>query len=158
MASKNADSVKKEYEKLSKKHSLPSFKEMDREFQIRSAECTDFLLCEIREAMFEKIRDLTDFLERVLSPDAELIGMYESKALPESQKLELYSVFKRMMKYRRQALAANIENSEARNVAFIKDFFKEWLLLKGKIVESVSSLEHSWEVESEGDEKLGYFG
>ena len=150
--------VKTEYKKLAKKHSLPKYSEMDREFQIRNIEYPDFLISEIREVMFDRIRTLTDFLERVISPDAELVGMYESKALTESQKRELYAAFKRLMKYRRQALAANIENSEQKDASFIKDFFKEWIPLKTKIVKSVKKLEKSWETESETDEKIGYFG
>ena len=47
------DKLKKEYEKLRKKHNLPSFNELNKDFSIeRVCEIeTDFLLKEVRKSM-----------------------------------------------------------------------------------------------------------
>ena len=146
------------YEKFARKYRLPEFGELDREFQISNIEKTDFILSEIRENMVDKLETFTDFLSDLLQPDTTVVGMYESRVFPEPKKKEIYAIFKRLMKYKRQSLAAHIENSDRRNADFIREFFGEWAELKPKLLSAVDEVEKSWETESEETEKLGYFG
>ena len=62
--------LKKEYEKLRKKHNLPSFNELNKDFSIeRVCEIeTEFLLREIRKYMSDKIFNYLRFVELILNP------------------------------------------------------------------------------------------
>ena len=150
--------VKSEYESLARKHDLPRFDDISREVRLNDVEDSKLLLPEIREILFDKLRVCTDFLSELLQPDANLIGMYESKVFSESEKKDVYALFKRLMKYRRRALAAHIDDSDDRDAEFVREFWKEWLELKPKLLGSIEQIEMLWESDSEETEKLGYFG
>ena len=150
--------VKSAYESLAKKHDLPLFDDISREVRLNEIEDVNLLLPEIRELLFDKLRVCTDFLSELLQPDANLIGMYESKVFSESEKKDVYALFRRLMKYRRRALAAHIEDSDDTDAKFVGAFWKEWRDLKPKLLGSIGKIEKSWESDSEETEKLGYFG
>ena len=61
---------KKKYAKLEKKHNLPSFNQMNRDFQIEKlAEVeTDYLIREIRKFSGEKFFNYFRFIESLLNP------------------------------------------------------------------------------------------
>ena len=64
------ENLKKDYEKIQRKHGLPSFQELNEDFQIEKvAEVeTDFLVREIRKFMADKFSNYLRFIEAVLQP------------------------------------------------------------------------------------------
>ena len=60
--------LKKNYSEIGKKHKLPSFEEMNKEFQIEKVaeDETDFLLRDIRKAVGDKLANYMKFAEAVL--------------------------------------------------------------------------------------------
>ena len=62
--------LKKEYEKLQKKHNLPGFKEMNEDFYIEKiAEIdTELLLTAIRRWIWEKFSNYMRLLEGIINP------------------------------------------------------------------------------------------
>lgn len=152
-----ADDLKKSFEQLSKKHKLPKFSELE-EFQISTIEETNFLLQEIRGKIAEKIHDSTDFLTEILNPDTNITNMYESRIFSESEKKDIYELFKRLMFWRRASFQSSISNNDNSTAEFITSFFGEWKSLKTQLVEVIVKVKESWETESEQTEKLGYFG
>jgi len=152
-----ADTTKKQYEDLRKKYKLPKFDELE-EFEIMSLEDTDFLLSDIREKIFDRLRNSTDFLADIIHPDTNITNMYESRTFDDNQKKDVFNVFKRLMFWRRNAFEVSIVNTDKANAEFISSFHAEWKDLKTKLTEIIGKVKHSWETESEKTEKLGYFG
>jgi len=150
--------VKKEYLQLAKKHSLPDFEDVNKQFQISDIEKSDFLLSDVRERVVDKISYYADFIADVLQPDTNLTNMYESRIFSEKEKNDIFKTFRRLMFWKREGLEISISNDDSRTAQFITNFLKEWTDLKPKLSEIVKKVRDSWESESEKPEKLGYFG
>ncbi len=152
-----ASGIKERYETLRKKLDLPTFEELE-EFEVGSIEECSYLLPEIRRRLIDKAHDSMDFLSDVFQPDASLTNMYESRAFGEEEKKAAFNAFRRLMFWKRAALKASIANDDKANVEFIKGFVSEWKELKSTLSAIVDKVRVSWEMDSEQDEKLGYFG
>jgi len=63
------DTLKENYEKLSKKYKLPKFEDMDQEFELRKIDEQVFLFKEIRRNMLHKLQNIMSYLE----PSLEII-------------------------------------------------------------------------------------
>ena len=103
--------IEQEYNNLSKKYSLPAFKEIDKEFEISSLEDTSFLLRNTLRKISEKLEFYTNMLNDLLQPDtSSLSSMHEISFFTEEEKNDIYQIFKQLMRLNRnitgfQALA-----------------------------------------------------
>jgi hypothetical protein len=150
--------LKQKYEPLQKKFSLPSYEQLDRDFEIGCIEADDFPLREIRKKIEEKLKTARAMLEEVLQPDANLAGIYESRAFSEDEKKALFELYRKIMAQERQCMSLFITNDEATDAGFIKSFCAEWEQLKKKLASAADKLRDYWVNEKEVHEKLGYFG
>ena len=98
--------VSKEYDKLAVKHKLPSFKALT-EFDVESIESDANILSSVRHKIADRLHDCTDFVSDLLQPDTNLVTMYESEAIPEDEKPEVYNLFRRLMYWRRASFEAS---------------------------------------------------
>jgi len=74
--------IKKEYEKLRKKHNLPSYDKINNDFELDSLQnlSEDLFLRLIRRRMNEKIIFFCRILEEILHPNASsIISLHETK-------------------------------------------------------------------------------
>lgn len=150
--------IKKEYEKLKKKFSLPNYDEVNNELEISSIETEDFLLRQIRRKISERIDSIIDPLGSLLQPSAEsMIDMHECKFFDDKDKKKMIDIYKKLMILSRQALEADIEHDDNADAVLIKDFFKEWNILKKDVVAFMKKMKLCWEKETEIEEKLEYF-
>ena len=64
------EDLKKDYEKLKSKYALPSFKELNEEFDIEKAaeQETECLIREVRKLIMEKVIAYLRFIEMLLNP------------------------------------------------------------------------------------------
>ena len=93
--------IKKEYSKIQKKHSLPSFEEMNKEFQIEKiAELeTEHLIREVRRYMAEKFSHYMRFVEVVLNPTNVPMFIFSIvKAITQEERNKLVNVYKKLSK------------------------------------------------------------
>jgi hypothetical protein len=150
--------LKDKYGLLQKKFGLPAFEQLDKEFEIACIESEDFPLREIRKKIGEKTKSGRTMLEEVLQPEANLAGIYESRAFSEAEKNKLFELYKKVMSWERKGVELAMRNDEAQDIAFIKTFFSEWPQLKEKLAAAALKLRDYWENEKEEHEKLGYFG
>ncbi|MFH1182108.1 MAG: hypothetical protein V1702_04075 [Candidatus Woesearchaeota archaeon] len=150
--------LKAKYEPLQKKYNLPSFEQLDREFEISCIESEDSPLREIRKKIDEKIKAMRTLLEEVLQPETNLAGIYESRAFSEDEKKTLFELYRKIMSKERKCVELLIRNDEQADAAFIKSFSAEWETLKKELAKAADKLRDYWENEKEVHEKLGYFG
>ena len=151
--------VEKEYIKLSKKYNLPNFKEINEEFEIGDLENASFLLRNILRKIAEKLEFYSTLINDVMQPDtSSLSGMHETRFLSESDKNNMYALFKKIMKSYRNIIKLVLENNEKNQAEFIRNFFSEWFEIKKQLINYLGKMKDSWEKETTVKEDLEYFG
>jgi len=147
------------YRELNKKHKLPSFSEMDNEFEISLVDTERFLLRGVIQRMTDKIEYHLALIDSILSPEASSISsIHECKYFNDEQKDELYILYKKLMDYNRRSVEISITRDEKEEAAFVRDFFAEWKKLKKEILHSVTIMRQSWNKETTTKQDLRYLG
>lgn len=151
--------IEKEYNNLSKKFKLPKFKEMDKEFEISTLESTSFLAKNILRKIVEKLEFYSDLIDRVIHPDpSSLNNISEIKAFSDSEKNNMYILYKKLMKSNRNIIELILDNDEKKQTEFLNKFLNEWLNIKIDLKNYISKMKESWEKETTIEQDLGYFG
>jgi hypothetical protein len=132
MAAKN--DIKTTYAQLAKKHQLPSFDDLNKDFDIDVIEAgTKHLAKEIAKKVFERVELFKKILETALQPDVSILSMQESEYLTENDHEIIADVLRRLMKLDRTLLIAELENDDRLYVGFIKDSYAEWPRIKREL-------------------------
>ncbi|MBD3354707.1 hypothetical protein GF361_01835 [Candidatus Woesearchaeota archaeon] len=151
--------MQKKYEKLKKKYRLPSFDDINNEFEISSIDNDDFLLREIRRKISEKIEAYTKFLEeQALQPSTDVANMYEFKVFDDEERREIFNIYKRLMFFSRFSIEAGLYENDEKTAEFIKSVLDEWKEIKKKIMKFIVKVKKSWMEEKDIKEDLGYMG
>jgi len=152
--------IKEEYNKLKDKYKLPSFDNIDGEFELLVLEKKGFVLRLVRRRMNEKAIFFCNIIERILYPNPQFIPlMHESKFL-DSKKDDLFKLYKKLMSYERRSVDLDVRSSKEKEDAdFIKDLFKDWNEFKEKLTDVTGGLSKFWLTEyKEKKEGEAYFG
>ncbi|MBI4440027.1 hypothetical protein HY638_03575 [Candidatus Woesearchaeota archaeon] len=151
--------IEEEYDKLKRKHGLPEFKAMDRDFEVSAIEKTGFLLREINANMMEKLEFVIGILSELIQPDTNnLASMHEFRMFDDDGKKELYDFYGSLMTLHRKGLSASISGEEKGEVEFLKEFHSEWKGIKSKMAGIVGKMGESWEDDTVSKTELGYLG
>lgn len=152
--------LKKEYEKLRKKYSLPGFEKLNKDFEIERLQEreTETLSREIRRCMVEKNSAYLRFIEMFMNPsNAPLFLLALVKSLDSKERKLLEELYTELGKFEVKNIALDNEYDEKKDSEFIKKFYKEWQGIKGKFGKILSAIEEAWDKKSEKKEK-GYLG
>ncbi len=148
----------KEYETLRSKHGFPALVDLLKVTDIDPADETATPLKDITEKLLEKLDDVQKILEIILEPDAKFTDLTESKEFSDKDKIELDAIFRKTMILKRLAMMALFESSDESKVAFIKQFFEEWPVVKAAVLETLGKMKESWTKEVKYDKEVGYLG
>ena len=156
------DKLKKEYEKLRKKHNLPSFNELNKDFSIeRVCEIeTDFLLKEVRKSMADKIFDYLRFVETLLHPiNAPMFYFSILKTLNNEDKKILGETYKELVESEIDFLEVDLEYSEEQEAKAIKKSYEKWQNVKKNLLRIINTVKKNWGSKFEpSSNNKGYFG
>lgn len=151
--------IKKKYDELKKKYSLPSFEEIDKEFEISKIEEDEpFLLHEAMKKVCEKIEAMHGILDKVLQPEAHIADMHECNTFSDDEKEKLYDLYKRLMWINRFAVENSMDNDDKKSAEFINTMWKRWAAVKKEFSTAVRKMKESWEKDSIYKEDLKYLG
>jgi hypothetical protein len=151
--------IQEKYQKLVKQHRLPRYEDLDGEFEIRNLDDDAFLLNEILRRFIERLEFYAGILNDLMQPEASsMSSMHETRFFTDSEKNEMYGLFKRIMKAQRSALEHLVKHDEARQAVFVSTFFDGWKGMKGEILGIISKIKDSWDKETTIEEDVGYFG
>lgn len=156
----NLEKIKKEYEKYRKKYSLPSFEDMNKDFDIEKLQEkeTDFILKEIRRAMSDRSVSYLRFVEMFQNPSqAPMFFLALVKNLDNMDKNILNELYLELGRFEIIAIGLDNDCDEKKDAEFINNFYKKWQNVKKNFGKIVDSLEKSWEVKSDKRDK-GYLG
>jgi len=152
--------LKKAYERLRQKHKLPSFEEMNKDFEIEKLQEreTETLSREIRRAMMDKNVAYLKFTEMFVNPSqAPMFFLALIKSLDSDDKKLVEGLYMDLGKYEIMSISLDNEYDEKKDADFIKKFFKEWQSIKKKFGKIMDGVEACWEkeVEKKGRDYLG---
>lgn len=126
--------LKTSYAALAKKHGLPPFDDLNRDFDIDVIDAgTKHLAKEVAKKVFERIELFKKILETALQPDVSLLSMQEAEYLTENDQEIIADVLRRLMKLDRMLLIGELENDDALYAGFIKDSSAEWPRIKKEL-------------------------
>lgn len=152
--------LKQEYSVIEKKHKLPGFYEMNKEFDIEKLQEkeTDFLLREVRRAMIEKNAAYLRFVEMFQNPsNAPMFFLALVRNLGNSSKKILDEMYLALGKFEIRSIALDNEYNEEKEAEFVKELFREWQEIKRRFSQLSKDLNDSWERKAEKRDK-GYLG
>src|SRR3989344_4145565 len=157
-ANMSLQELKKQYEKLKKKYNLPTFSELNEDFEIEKLQerDTDTLSREIRRAMADRNLVYLRFVEMFQNPSqAPMFFLALVKGFDLDNKQLLDELYLDLGKFELKSIGLDNEYDEKKDVEFIKKFYKEWQQVKEKFGKFLKALEKSWEKKVEKKEK-GY--
>lgn len=150
--------LKEDYKKIQKAHSLPSFEELNEDFQIEKIEETDNLEREVRKFMAEKFSNYMRFIEAILQPaNAPMFVFAIIKTLHTEDKKRLSDVYEKLAKIEIQVIGLDAEFEKKKEIEFIKENFKLWQVLKKDFIKLVEEIKKNWDNKTEAKGK-DYFG
>jgi len=154
------EELKKDYEKLRGKYSLPSFRELNEEFDIEKAEEheTECLLREIRKLVMEKTIAYLRLIEMLLNPsNAPMFFFVLVKGLTSQDKRLLEKLYDKLGSFEIEILELDCDYSEKKEAEFIKKLVGEWPSVKEDMLKLTEILRRNWNQKSSKSER-GYFG
>ena len=157
---KTLEEFKVEYNKIQKKHSLPSFDELNKDFfieKLHESE-TDFLIREVRKMVAERIYNSLRVIETFLNPsNAPMFVFSMVKTFTEKEKKMLTDIYKELARNEVELIKLDLEYSEEKEAAFINNSFKIWKKASKELLEVIKTVEKNWDNKTESSGK-GYFG
>ena len=139
---------KQEYEKLIKKYNLPSYENLDEEFELLYiAEICEISrpLSFVRRRINDKIGWVCNMLQSILQPNpSSLVSMQESAMFSKEQKEECQQLLKELMYVNRLSVYLDIDIEEKKNAEYIKTTFTLWKKMKPQISAIAQTLYQGW--------------
>ncbi|MBI4116527.1 hypothetical protein HY449_02165 [Candidatus Pacearchaeota archaeon] len=154
------ENLKKEYSRIQKKYSLPSFEKLNEDFGIEKASEseTEIPIREIRKQISEKIYNYLRLIETLINPvNAPMSILSVVKTLNSEDRDKLAEVYKKFVKSELQLVLTDIEFSEERETEFIKNAYKTWQEAKKEMIDVLSKVEKNLENKTEANGRK-YFG
>ncbi len=154
------EDLKKDYKKIQEKYNLPSFVELNKDFNIeRIADTqTDFLLREVRKFMADKFSNYLKFIEALLNPtNAPMFVFSIVKLISNQEKDRLTEIYKKLAQIEVDIIELDIEFIEDKEAEFIKNSYKTWQEIKVDLLKVIKIIKENWNNKSEVNGKQ-YFG
>lgn len=152
--------LKKNFEEIRKKHNLPSFEQLNEDFNIeKAAEFEgELFIREIRKFIGDKIYNYMRFVEGLVNPvNVSMFAFSMVKAMKPEDKKVLEEIYKKLMKIELKLVRLDIEFSEKEEVEFIIDTYKEWQDMKKNTLRILDSIKNNLDSKTDNNSK-NYFG
>ncbi|MAG02727.1 hypothetical protein CMI42_05300 [Candidatus Pacearchaeota archaeon] len=120
------EELKLDYQELSKKHKLPDFTELNKQFDIEDVQLdTEFLLRKIRRIITEKITNYIRFVELLLNPSSAPMFFFNIiKKLETTDKTALSKIYEKLSSLEVQTISLDLDYNEEKEVLFINKAFE----------------------------------
>lgn len=150
--------LKKDYSVFEKKYKLPSFEELNRNFEIEKIERqSDILLRIIRAIMMDKIIAIQRFIESILNPaNAPRILYKYIKSVSQEETKNLEQVYEKFALLTLKVLSLDVEYNESAEAKMINEIYKTWQDTKDNLNKIIESVQNPKEQQSKREKS--YFG
>jgi hypothetical protein len=153
-----ASKLRTAFAALQNKHGIPSWDDLDSEFEIETSDEPSNPLRHVRRKICETLEGYVKVLEDLLHPESAISALYELKDLSEEAKDQVFSIYKRLMMLLRYGLETGLERSDSKEAEFISKAYKDWTAVKPDFLALASTLKSSWENDKDTKERQEYFG
>lgn len=150
--------LKSGYEKLAKKYKLPSFSELNRDFEIEKLDKdTELLLRTIRKFMMEKTVNSINFLEMLINP-VNMPRMYMPyvRTMDTEDRKIIDKIYGRLAQLTLESLQLEVHSQEEAEAELIKKSFATWKELKQDFSRIITNIRNPREFVSK--KERSYFG
>lgn len=156
MVERSLADLKREYGVYAKKYKLPSFEEINRDFEIERAyeRETDFPLREIRKVIMDKVLGYLRFIEMLLNPTGAplfFFGLMKSVGMDDRKTIE--QIYTRLGEFEIDVIELDNSYSDGGEAKFLSKVFKEWQLVKADMSGIIGSLRRGWNQKTERKDK-----
>lgn len=151
--------LKQEYEKIRKKYNLPSFKQLNEDFDIEriTKKETELLTREVRWRITEKVSSAMRFLELFLNPaTAPLFILSALKGIGAEARKLIEKSYNELVELEIASLNLDLAYDERSEAKFIKDAVERWVILSSNIKEVNRALGEALNLKEKT--KKDYFG
>ncbi len=152
--------LKAKYDLLAKKYSLPSFKEVNQEFEIdRIERDSDCLLRSVRKVMMDKILKYIQFFEMIINPSqAPPAFLFFVKNVSAEDKSAVEKAYSEFIKLEIVGLKLEIDYNEKNEADFISSILSVWNEMKPFMRKVISMMEKNWNRTSSDKVERAYLG
>ena len=141
------EELKENYLELQGRYGLPSFDEMNREFQIEkiSGIETDYLIREVAKLSSERLSDFLRFIEGILHPvNGSILVFSILKSIGEKEKKVLAEMYKEISLIELEMIGLGLDFNETKEADFIKKCYALWMEVKPKISGVLDVIRDDW--------------
>ena len=152
--------INEEYDELRKKYKLPSFDEVNYEFEISTLDVNKIpsLSRGILRAICNKMGLFLNYVEPVISPNPQgLHGYIEIQNTTNDEKKEIFEFYKDLSKKYHKAYSTELTEKEEENIKEIKNVLKYWDRVRIRFKKISEVINQAWEKELE-KEKIETIG
>jgi len=158
----NLELLKESYFILQKHHGLPSFEELNLDFQIEKIqeEETEVLVREIRRYVSEKFSTYLRFIETLIQPtNAPLFVFSMLKNLNTEDMASLQLIYKKLAKKEIEVITLDLKFNLEGEISFIKSSFDMWQELKEELLLIIEKTKKGWDTNGNTENNgRNYFG
>ena len=158
---KKMENIKNRYNEIAKKNNLPSWEDLDREYELGYTGVImeiSFPLRFVRRRIGDRLAWAANFLQGLLQPNpSSLVSMHESKFFNEEDRKKVVELLKVFMQTERTNLSLDIANSDEDSAKWIKDAHKKWSESKKDLLNLTEKMKTGWKQDVKAG-KGAYFG
>jgi hypothetical protein len=150
--------IKREYEVLAKKYSLPNFKQLNEEFEVeRINHESETVLRAVRKAVMEKMINMLGFLEMFINP-VNVPRMYIPyiKSISAADKKEIDKIYDDVSALTMEGLDYEVDYSEEGEAKLIKKTFDMWNSVKPSLRKILANMRKP--VADDSKKERSYYG
>lgn len=128
--------LKRKYEPIEKKYNLPSFEQLNIDFEIEKITVeSDFLLRVIRKIMMDKIIGFLNFFEKIISNPTGMPRVYYPfiKSITVEDRKEMEKIYDDMGALSLESLELEIITSEKAEAKMVKKIYDCWEKIKQQL-------------------------
>jgi len=147
MTEKTLIDIKKEYEKIKQKYGLPSFEEMNNEFEIERLQerDSDLFIRRLRRNMVEKVVHMLKFLEIMINPSSAPIFIHDIiGSINDETKKVIEKLYEEGCKIEMRSFALELISTEKDEIEFIKYVLKKWTDMKKDVEKLNQEIDKAW--------------
>jgi hypothetical protein len=154
-----ANPIEPQYKELQKKHQLPDFAVLDKEFEISTIEKPDFLLRNVRRKISERFDHATQLLDPLIQPDAgTFVHLTEYRALSESDRRNVLKLFQDIQSLALACIDAEMSVDDAQDVLIINRAAQQWPAIRAALRPHIQKIAAAWTNSVEHKQDVEYFG
>ncbi|MBW3003636.1 hypothetical protein KY328_02410 [Candidatus Woesearchaeota archaeon] len=148
--------IKEQYSKFAKKLKLPSFDELDVEFEIGKIDIKNkFYFKDIARAITNKIGYFASLLEPAVNPPVPTIhSMVETNNIERDDKTKIMALYKKLMHLGHLGYSLEVSSGDEAFAEYINKIWKQWPEIKKSMEFCMKSIVESWTTEKK-EENIG---